>query len=221
MARRRRPYVGGYPAHVVQRGVDRGTTFFCDLDRIQYLEALRHCAGNHGVRIHAYVLMTNHVHLLATPEDADGVSLMMRDLGPRYVQRLNLRRGRTGTLWEGRHYAARIGDDRALLACHRYIEMNPVRAGLVRHPGAWRWSSHRANALGMPDATITPHPSYQALGTSDDQRRAAYATLFSPVVTRAPGLYREMLAMRRATASGATISAFGTSDVATATSSPV
>lgn len=122
--------------------------------------------------------MTNHVHLLLTPEAADSLPRLMQSLGRRYVRYLNHAHGRTGTLWEGRYRAAPIDSEAYLLACCRYIELNPVRAGMVRHPRLHRWSSHGANALGLPDPLVSPHPLYRALGRSAAARQAAYRALF-------------------------------------------
>ena len=178
MSGKRRPYPSGVPAHVVHRGVNRGPVFFDQLDRLRYLEELRMLSSRHGVAVHAYVLMDNHVHLLLTPEVDGAVSPLIRDLCRRYVPVANRRAGRQGTLWDGRHHSAMVTSDRYVLACYRYIELNPVRAHMVRHPGAFRWSSHRANAFGCGDPVLTPHPAYEALGRDACRRRRAYEATF-------------------------------------------
>jgi len=179
MARMPRLIVPGQAHHVVQRGNDRQATFFADDDYLKYLDALRHAAEQSACIVHAYVLMTNHIHLLATPSCEGGLSLMMQAIGRKYVRYVNDVYGRRGTLWEGRFRSALIDSERYLLTCSRYIELNPVRAGLVKGPGQYRWSSYRANALGQADACVTPHPLYQGLGASVRARCEAYRALFS------------------------------------------
>lgn len=178
MARLGRYFLPDQPLHVIQRGNNRQKVFFSDRDREAYLAWLLAAARDHACRIHAYVLMTNHVHLLLTPEAAESLPRLMQSLGRRYVRYLNHEHGRTGTLWEGRYRAAPIDSEAYLLACCRYIELNPVRAGMVRHPRQHRWSSHGANALGLPDPLVSPHPLYRALGRSAAERQAAYRALF-------------------------------------------
>jgi len=169
--------VPGLPQHLVQRGNDRQPCFFADEDRRRYLEDLREVASKLGCAIHAYVLMTNHVHLLATPRERGDLGRMMQALGRRYVRYVNDRYDRSGSLWEGRYKACLVDSDRYVLACYRYIELNPVRAALVVAPGDYPWSSYRHNALGQPDPLLTSNTEYTALGTSHDARRAAYRTL--------------------------------------------
>lgn len=178
MARLGRYFLPDQPLHVIQRGNNRQAIFFSDADREHYLAWLLAAAREHGCQIHAYVLMTNHVHLLLTPQKADSLPRLMQSLGRRYVRYLNHARERTGTLWEGRYRAAPIDSEAYLLACCRYIELNAVRAGMVRHPREHRWSSHRANALGVPDPLVSPHPLYRALDRSAAARQAAYRALF-------------------------------------------
>jgi putative transposase len=126
--------------------------------------------------------MTNHVHLLATPAEVGGVSRMMQAIGRRYVACFNARYRRTGTLWEGRFKSALVGSDRYLLTCYRYIELNPVRAGMVVRPDDYPWSSHARNAYGSHDPCITPHPAYQGLGGSDGERQVAYQQLIAEAI---------------------------------------
>ena len=178
MPRLGRYFVPDQPQHVIQRGNDRQAVFFSDEDREAYLEWLLAAARKHGCLIHAYVLMTNHVHLLVTPARADSLPRMMQSLGRRYVRYLNDAHERTGTLWEGRYRAAPIDSEAYLMACSRYIELNPVRARMARHPRDHRWSSYRANALGAPDALVTPHSLYLSLGRSAAERQASYRELF-------------------------------------------
>ena len=183
MARPPRIDIAGIPQHVVQRGNNRKKCFFSDRDCHQYLQSLCLAAGKHGCSIHAYVLMTNHVHLLATGESAGSLSRMMQDLGRRYVRYVNKAHGRTGTLWEGRYKSSLVDSDRYLLTCYRYIELNPVRAELVIAPGDYRWSSFACNAYGRKNDIISPHECYQALGASYAQRCTAYQRLFLDLVT--------------------------------------
>jgi putative transposase len=168
----------GVPVHLIQRGHNRAATFRCADDAARYRETLYEAGQRHRCAIHAYVLMTNHVHLLITPEDEHGPSRMMQTVGRRYVPWMNARYDRTGTMWEGRFRSSVIDSERYLFTCSRYIELNPVRARMVYDPAYYRWSSHRHNARGEPDALITPHPLYQALGANAADRRAVYRTLF-------------------------------------------
>ena len=187
MPRRARLRAAGIALHVIQRGNNRSACFYSADDYAYYLEHLGRFARRFRCAIHAYVLMTNHVHLLLTPEDADGVSLLMKHLGQHYVQHVNQLYGRTGTLWEGRFKSCLAQSQTYVLACYRYIEMNPLRAGMVTHPGNYRWSSYAANADGASTGMLTPHSEYLALGTSDATRREAYRSLVAeeldPVIT--------------------------------------
>lgn len=174
MPRRPRIDVPGLPQHIVQRGIDRQACFFADGDRMRYLVDLREIALSLDCAIHAYVLMTNHVHLLATPRAAGDIGRMMQALGRRYVRAVNDRYGRTGSLWEGRFKASVVESDRYLLACQRYIELNPVRAALVGDPGEYAWSSYRAHALGTPDPLLCSHAAYDALASDPSARLDAW-----------------------------------------------
>ena len=140
---------GGVPAHVIQRGNNRSPCFFQDEDCRFYRQYLIQACRRCRVALHAYVLMTNHVHLLMTPERSDGISRVMQPLGRRYVQYVNGRKRRSGTLWESRHRASIVEAESYLLACHHCIELNPVRAAMVSHPGEYPWSSYRFNAWAM------------------------------------------------------------------------
>lgn len=165
--------------HVVQRGHNRNPSFLQDRDRELYLGLLDEFRRTYNCSIHAYVLMTNHVHLLLTPHEEGGVSALMRRLGMKFVSSMNRRYGRTGSGWEGRFWSSVVDSRSYLLTCHRYIELNPVRAGLVKRPERYAWSSHMRNACGTPLPLIEPHPEYLALGTDDDRRRSAYRRLFA------------------------------------------
>jgi putative transposase len=178
MTRLGRYFLPDQPLHVIQRGNNRQAIFFSEADRERYLAWLLAAAREYGCRIHAYVLMTNHVHLLLTPQTAESLPRMMQSLGRRYVRYLNAARRRTGTLWEGRYRAAPIDSEADLLACARYIELNPVRARMTRHPREHRWSSYGANALGLPDPLVSAHALYLALGRGAADRQAAYRALF-------------------------------------------
>jgi putative transposase len=169
--------------HIIQRGNNRADCFFRETDCLVYLSLLRDSARRFDCAIHAYVLMTNHVHLLMTPGSADGASLVMKHLGQQFVQYVNRSRDRTGSLWEGRFRSSIVDSEGYLLRCHRYIEMNPVRAGMVTHPGDYSWSSYRANAWGLPSELVTMHSRFAGLGHTDEQRRAAYINLFQADLT--------------------------------------
>ncbi len=178
MARPPRLEVPGIPLHIVQRGNNRATCFFGDVDRRFYLKCLGEAARRRKCAVHAYVLMTNHVHLLVTPHEPGAAAAMLQDVGRRYVRIINTIHGRSGTLWEGRFKSSLVDSESYLLTCHRYIEMNPVRAGLADRPGAYPWSSHAHYTSGKPDKLITEHAVFADLGTSQAQRRASFISLF-------------------------------------------
>lgn len=178
MSRRKRFDLPGYPLHVVQRGVDRRACFFSSEDYQAYLNWLLQAARHYQCAIHAYVLMTNHVHLLVTPQVSFGVGRMMQYLGRYYVRYVNHAYGRTGTLWEGRYKASVVGGERYLLACYRYIELNPVRAGMVSDPADYPWSSYRYHAHGEPDGLVREHEIYTRLGPTREVRTSGYRRLF-------------------------------------------
>jgi putative transposase len=167
------------PLHIIQRGNNRVPCFVTPSDYLAYLDMLRECAFDCGCSLHAYVLMTNHVHLLLSPDADNGASTMMQRLGRRYVYYFNRRHGRTGTLWEGRFRSSLIEDERYLMICHRYIELNPVRARMVDVPSNYPWSSHAANAFGHHNELLTRHPGYISLGSDSTTRQAAYRHLFN------------------------------------------
>ncbi|WP_027080204.1 transposase [Luteimonas mephitis] len=162
---------------MVQRGNNRLPCFLNDGDRLRYLQLLRELLPASGVRLHAYVLMDNHVHLLATPAATGDIGRMMQRLGRRYVGLFNARHGRSGTLWEGRYKACLVDSERYVLACYRYIELNPVRARMTDDPAAYRWSSCAANLGRRPHSGLSPHPAWRALGTTEAERTAAYRCL--------------------------------------------
>jgi len=184
MARQRRFCLPGQPQHVIQRGNNRDITFIDKQDYHFYLESLADACQKHDCEIHAYVCMTNHVHLLVTPLTEYAISRTMQSLGRRYVQHFNHRYQRTGTLWEGRYKATLIDTEDYLLACYRYIEQNPVRAGMVTRPALYAWSSFRHNGLGKPDPLLTEHPLYQNLAMDRAKRLSRYRALFDTPVSR-------------------------------------
>lgn len=187
------------PQHLVVRGNNRAPCFFDDADRWVFLKHLVDAARLRDCDLHAYVLMTNHVHLLATGHSRGAISQWIQDTGRAYVRYLNLRRERTGGLFEGRFRASLVESDRYFLACMRYIEMNPVRAGMVRRPLDYPWSSHLANASGAPKEPITPHDEYMNLGRARVERGQAYRALFEvSVENRELQEIRQSLAMNRA-----------------------
>jgi len=182
MARIPRQVVAGYPYHVIQRGHNRQQVFIDDLDRREYLGWLKDAAEVHGLAIHAYVLMDNHVHLLCTPSEGDSLARTIQAVGRRYVRRFNRRHGRSGTLWEGRFRSSLVEADRYLLACQRYIESNPVRAGMVEGVADWPWSSHRHHIGLSVDPLVRSHPTIFALGNTPFERESAYRKLFDESV---------------------------------------
>ncbi len=168
----------GVPLHVVQRGNNRGVCFFGTEDYHCYLDCLSDAMRKFGGTLHAYALMTNHVHLLMTPHETGAISRLMQHVGRCYVRRTNDRRGRTGSLWEGRFRSSLIDTERYFLSCQRYIELNPVRAGIVREPCDYRWSSHAHYAGMRTDPLLTEHECYRALGWNAAERKVAYLELY-------------------------------------------
>lgn len=197
MARLPRYELPGVPQHVIQRGNNRQAIFAAEGDYRAYLRWLKAAADEHGVKIHAYVLMTNHVHLLVTPGEPGAIGRVLQSLGRRYVQYFNYTYGRTGTLWEGRYRATVIDAERYFFTCSRYIELNPVRAAMVARPEDYPWSSFRHNALGISDDQISPHELFLGLGSERAARVEAYRRLFDidPLDT-------EIAAIRGATNAG-------------------
>lgn len=178
MARLPRLNLPNIPQHIVQRGNNRQITFVEPDDYVVYLEKLKYYAKEYDVKIHAYVLMTNHVHLLATPTTSNGVSKLMQSLGRYYVRYFNQAYKRTGTLWEGRYKSTLVDSDNYFLVVSRYIELNPVRAGMVQHPAEYTWSSYQHNAVGKTIGLITEHTLYMQLGKDKFESQARYRALF-------------------------------------------
>ncbi len=178
MPRRPRLRLAGIAFHVIQRGNNRSPCFFTKGDYYRYLRDLELLSRKHRVAVHAYVLMTNHVHLLMTAEQPDGVPTLMKSLGQSYVQYINRRHSRTGSLWEGRFRSCLVDSEDYVLVCHRYIETNPVRAGMVEHPRDHSWSSYRSNAEGTFSTILSTHPVIEGLANTREQRHAAYRDLF-------------------------------------------
>jgi putative transposase len=178
MARRPRIYIPGVAHHVIQRGNNRQACFGDDADYKAYLNYLKQSATQNDVAIHAFVLMTNHVHMLVTPSDEKALGKMLQTLGRRYVQYFNHKYGRTGTLWEGRYKSTLVQTENYLLTVYRYIELNPVRASMVEHASEYPWSSYRYNAVGLNIELITAHREYKKLGKEPEARQKAYRMLF-------------------------------------------
>jgi putative transposase len=179
MPRPARLILPGQAHHVIQRGNNRQAIFFDDRDRRLFLAMLRDALAAHGCTLHAYVLMTNHFHLLTTPADGPGIGHLMQSLGRRYVGHVNRTQTRTGTLWEGRFRSTILDTEHYVMACYRYIEANPVRAGMVARPEEHPWSSYRRNALGKVDALVDEHDCYRALGDTPGERQARYRQHFA------------------------------------------
>jgi putative transposase len=184
MARLPRLTVPGYAHHIIQRGNNRQAIFTNPSDYELLLELLAENARKFRVAVHAYVLMSNHFHLLATPETVEGIPQLMQAVGRRYVRNYNLRQGRTGTLWEGRYKSNLIQTERYLLACMVYMDLNPVRAGMVADPADYRWSSHQHYVGRHADRLVTPHPLYWELGNTPFARDQAYAELVQAGVSQ-------------------------------------
>ena len=182
MPRRPRQCPPGYPVHVVHRGNNRQAIFAGQADLKAYANWLRESAHELDVEIHAWVFMTNHVHLLMTPHAADAVSRCMQFLGRHYVRYFNRRYERTGTLFEGRFRSSLVQASDYYLACPRYIELNPVRAGMVTDPASYSWSSYQAHAFGRQAAMWTPHAEYLALGATEKRRRSVYRRFVADLV---------------------------------------
>ena len=179
MPRKPRFVIPGEPQHVIIRGINREPIFYDTPDYRCYLSRLREAIEKYKCCLHAYVLMTNHVHLLISPADHDGISKTIQKIGRHYVQYFNYTYGRTGSLWEGRYKASLVDTDNYLLTCYRYIELNPVRAQMVDHPSEYPWSSYRVNAVGEYNPLIMSHYKYNELGRYKDERQEAYRALFN------------------------------------------
>lgn len=182
MPRKRRFYLPNVPVHVIQRGHNKQAVFCEDKDYLAYLRFLKEAADGSACLIHAYVLMTNHVHLLVTPMTANAISIMCQHIGRQFVPYINKTYNRHGSLWEGRHKSHSIESETYFLLCMRYIESNPVRAAMVDHPAKYRWSSYATNAHGISNVIINPHECYLALGTTPALRQMVYRGLFENIV---------------------------------------
>jgi len=167
------------PVHIIQRGNNRQVCFVADEDYAAYAGWLKGYSKKYSVDIHAWVMMTNHVHLLCTPRKTAAISSMMQSLGRSYVRYFNFEYKRSGTLWEGRYKSCLVEEDRYLFEVYRYIELNPVRAGMVSDPGEYRWSSYHCNALNQASALCTKHPDYLSLGADAKERSQSYRALFT------------------------------------------
>jgi len=178
MPRRARVTLAGIPHHIIQRGNNRAACFYCEDDYLFYLACLKQYCLKYECYVHSFCLMTNHVHLLVTPSKKESLANMMKSLGQRYVQYINRTYVRTGTLWEGRFKSCIANEDKYILACYRYIELNPVRASMVEHPAEYRWTSYRCNAQGELDELITPHTCFLNLASSVEARMSSYKSLF-------------------------------------------
>lgn len=178
MARLKRLSPLDIPQHIIQRGNNKQVCFVCDQDMAFYASLLLEYSTEFSVSLHAWVFMTNHVHLLASPRVEEGISRMMQAVGRRYVRYFNREYRRSGTLWEGRFKSSLVQSERYLLQCQRYIELNPVRAGMVSDPAQYVWSSYQCHALGKKVQMSTPHSEYLSLGKSDTVRQAVYRKLF-------------------------------------------
>ncbi len=176
-------YLPGYAYHIVQRGNNRAACFFEEENFRVYLRYLAEVLPRYGNNLHAYCLMTNHVHLLITPEHKESISCLMKVVCSRYGQYINKKYGRTGSLWEGRHKASAIDSETYLLKCYRYIELNPLTARIVDSPDQYAWTSYHSNAWGDPDPLVTMHESFRQLGQNPEQRRSRYRGLFSEALS--------------------------------------
>ena len=177
MPRRKRNYLPGFPYHLVQRGNNRQPCFCERADFENYLDLWREKSHWYAVQVHGYCLMTNHIHFIVSSEETDAISNTMKVVGSRYAYHFNKRHGRSGTLWEGRHRSSLIDSERYLLTCLRYVELNPVRAGMVASPDAYEWSSYALNTAAR-GSWLTPHAVYLSLGRDPNERACVYRGLF-------------------------------------------
>ncbi|MDB5916664.1 MAG: Transposase [Massilia sp.] len=182
MPRQSRLVIPDVPLHITQRGNNKLHCFFEETDFLVYLKLLHSASIRAECRVHAYVLMRNHVHLVVSPTHAQGPAMLMKSLGERYVQYVNRRHGRTGTLWEGRYHSCLVQSERYLMICQRYVELNPVRACLVNEPSAYPWSSYHHNAHGQESKIVAQHELYSRIGPDPASRQTAYRALFAEVL---------------------------------------
>ncbi len=178
MARMPRLFVEGCAQHIIQRGNNRSVCFFSDADYVFYLQNLKAAAKKNSVKIHAFVLMTNHVHLLVSGQNKNDVPNMMQSLGRSFVRYINIIYQRTGTLWEGRYKSSIVSTSQYFMAVSRYIELNPIRAKMVVHPEEYPWSSYRHNGMGVTIELISEHEEYKCLAKTKAARLHAYRQLF-------------------------------------------
>ncbi len=178
MARKPRIDLGGLTYHLVQRGNNRDACFYGEQDYRFYLDCIMQASAKYEVAVHAYVLMTNHTHLLVSTTANGQLSRFMQHIGRRYVRYFNREYRRSGTLWEGRYKSSVIDTARYLLTCYRYIELNPVRAGMIQKPSEYSWSSARWHGFGERNEVVTDHSLYNALGPTVEARCYAYRMLF-------------------------------------------
>ena len=197
MARLPRYFVKGQPQHIIQRGNNRELIFIHDDDYHFYIECLQSAIQKNKLSVHSYVLMSNHVHILASPDVETSISKTLQSVGRKYVQYFNYTYKRTGTLWEGRYKATVIDSDQYLLTCMRYIELNPVRANMVKHPCDYPWSSYAANAEGKTNKLVKPHEVYRKMGVNEEERQSTYRRLFQSAIGKA-----DLNALREATNKG-------------------
>ena len=197
MPRSARLRIPGLPLHIVHRGNNRAPCFFREADYGRYMAKLGESAKRFDCEVHAYVLMTNHVHLLVSPAVPTAISWFMKRVAQDHAQYVNRTYVRTGAVWENRYYASVVDSESYLMRCHHYIECNPVRAAMVRHPAEYPWSSFRTNALGYPSALVTNHFVYAGLGSTPERRQAAYRGLFDTALTE-----HELHVIRAATRGG-------------------
>ena len=197
MPRHARLKLPGHPLHVYQRGHDKKPCFGTPADHMLYLALLGESAHLYSCAVHALVLMTNHVHLLVSPSEPADASRMMKRLNERYAMHYNKRMQRTGAVWESRFKTCLVDSDAYLLRLQRYIELNPVRAGMVLHPADYRWSSYRSHAYGEISDLLTAHPLYLSMGTTHDERQLRYRRFISSGSAEA-----ELHAIRAATSAG-------------------
>ncbi|WP_426208945.1 transposase [Massilia sp. TWP1-3-3] len=179
MSRYRRPVFANVPLHIVQRGNNRNPCFFCKGDYQVFLGMMEDALAEFDCTLHAYVLMPNHVHLLASPVDTTAPASLMQRVGQRYTQYVNRRYRRYGTLWQGRYHSSLVDNEGYFLTCQRYIELNPVRAGIVAHPVDYDWSSYRVHAHGEPSDIVVPHDLYHAIDAEKRARESSYRALFA------------------------------------------
>ncbi|APV48514.1 hypothetical protein BWI17_01710 [Betaproteobacteria bacterium GR16-43] len=192
MPRRPRVFLPSVPCHVTFRGNNRHDIVRCDGDRLRLLDELRRATNSHELDVHAYVIMNNHVHLLVTGQTVDSLPKAMQSLGRRYIAYFNARHGRTGTLWEGRYKSSLVASEEYLFNCHRYIEQNPVRAGMVDVPGSFIWSSSRHYAAVQADDLVTAHEAWLSIGETEGIRRSVWAGLVNaPLADAVVGVIRK------------------------------